>query len=621
VKELAVIDRRRFIVASGSLIATAVVAALTRTAAAAEAGASTPAAERLDALFDVFMDERLTRRPEQLTSLGLDKGKYAWAKAKLADESLAGVRADKAMEAAQLKRLEAFERNSVSGRDRADYDTVMFQLETQARFAPFNYGSGARPYVVSQLSGSYQSVPNFLDRQHQVKSREDADAYLQRLRAFAHLLDQETERVRHDAGLKVVPPDFIIDRTLEQMQVLRSATPADSILTTSLATRTRKAGIAGNWDSDAQKLVAGEVYPALDRQRDALKELRAHAGHAAGVGHLPQGHELYQVALREGTTTDMTPEQVHQLGLTQAKQLTARMDAILKAQGKTSGTVAERTQALARDPQYLYPDTDAGRQQILDYCNGLIKALQPHLPKYFHIMPKAPVEVRRVPEYTQAGAPGGYYQRPALDGSRPGAFYINLRDTKEWPRWKLPTLVYHESEPGHHFQLALVLEMPKLPLIRKAGGSFSANTEGWALYAETLVDEMGMYDSDPLGRFGLLQSMLFRAARCVVDTGIHVKGWNRERAIDYMVDTTGEARSSMTSEVERYCVWPGQATSYKVGQTRWLALREDARRRLGTRFDIHEFHDVGLTAAPMPMSVLATVMDEWVKRRLGGSAA
>ena len=621
------IDRRQFMVASGSLVATAVAAALMRTAAGEQAAArgqaraATPAGERLDALFDVFMDERLTRRPERLTSLGLDKGKYAWAKAKLTDESLASVREFKASEASQLKRLEAFDRKSVSGPDRADYDTVMFQLETQARLAPFDYGSGARPYVVSQLTGSYQSVPNFLDRQHRVKTREDADGYLERLRAFAHVLDEETERVRHDAGLKVVPPDFIIDRTLEQMQVLRAAAPADSILSTSLVTRAQKAGIAGNWGTDAQKLVAEAVYPALDRQRDALKELRARAGHAAGVGHLPRGRELYQVALREGTTTDMTAEEVHQLGLTQAMQLTARMDAILKAQGRTTGTVAERTQALATDPQYLYPDTDAGRQQILDYCNGLIKALQPHLPEYFRIRPKTPVEVRRVPAYTQAGAPGGYYQPPALDGSRPGAFYINLRDTHEWSRWKLPTLVYHESEPGHHFQLALVLEMPKLPLIRKSGGIFSANVEGWALYAETLVDEMGMYDSDPLGRFGMLQSMLFRAARCVVDTGIHVKGWSRERAIDYMVETTGENRSAMTSEIERYCVWPGQATSYKVGQTRWLALREDARRRLGTKFDMRDFHDAGLSAAPMPLSVLATVMDEWVESRLKGSAA
>jgi uncharacterized protein (DUF885 family) len=517
--------------------------------------------------------------------------------------------------ASRLKRLEAFGRTGLAGGDLANYDTVMFQLETIARFQPFDYGDPARPYVISQLTGAYQSVPTFLDRQHRIENKEDADAYLSRLRDLATVLDQETERLHHDAGLKVVPPDFIIERTLGQMTSLRNTAPAQSILSSSVARRTQKLGIAGNYGSDAAHIVETQIYPALDRQMKALRELQPGAVHDAGVGRLPQGGDFYRVALRQGTTTDMSAEEVHQLGLEQAQDLTARMDALLRTQGKTSGTVSERAQALASDPQHLYPNTDAGRQQILDYCNGLIKTLQPHLPAYFRILPKASVEIRRVPDYIEAGAPGGYYNIPSLDGSRPGAFYINLRDTSEWSRWKLPTLVYHESEPGHHFQLAKVLELPSLPLIRKAGGGFSANTEGWALYAEQLVDEMGLYDSDPLGRLGMLQSELFRAARCVVDTGLHAKDWSRERAIDYMVETTGDNRSSMTTEVERYCTWPGQATSYKVGQTRWLKLREEAKHRLGAKFDIRDFHDVGLTAAPMPLAVLDRVIDDWLKGR------
>ncbi|HEX4647798.1 MAG TPA: DUF885 family protein [Steroidobacteraceae bacterium] len=617
------INRRQFVTVTGSLIAASVAAALAPGApAAAQAGSDASPAARLDALFGTFMDERLTRHPEQLTSLGLDKGRYAWAKAKLSDESLAAVRETKAEYARQLERLKAFDRNSVTGADRANYDTVMFQLETEARTAPFEYGTGVvNPYVVSQLTGSYQSVPTFLDRQHQIKTSEDADAYVSRLRAFAHALDEETGRVRHDAGLKVVPPDFIIERTLEQMQKLRSIAAADSILTSSVATRAKKLGLAANYATDALRVVEQEIYPALDRQATELKKLRPQAGHEAGVARLPEGRSLYEVALRYATTTDMTAEEVHRLGLEQAKEISARMDTILKAQGKAQGTVAERVQALARDPKYLYPDTDAGRQQILDYCNDLIKQLQPYLPKYFRILPRTPVEVLRVPVYTEAGAPGGYYQRPALDGSRPGAFYINLRDTQALPRWSLPTLVHHEAEPGHHFQLALVLEMPKLPLIRKAGGGFSANTEGWALYAEQLCDEMGLYDSDPLARLGMLRGLIFRAARCVVDTGIHTMGWSRERAIDYIVDTTGDDRGAMTVEIERYCTWPGQATSYKVGHTRWLKLRADARARLGNKFDIRDFHDVGLNAAPMPLAVLERVIDDWVTERLKGAAA
>ena len=607
------IDRRQFVATAGSLVAVTVAASLRNAALAAAASAAADAGTRLNALFDTFMDERFARNPDFVTVLGLDTGKYAAAKSKLTPGSLAHWKEEKEANASQLKRLKAFGRSRLSGKDLANYDTVEFTMQTRERAAPFDYGDLGRPYVVSQLTGAYQSVPTFLDRQHKIDSKEDADAYLARLRAFAGVLDQETERVHHDAGLKVVPPDFLIDRALEQMHTLRSADPAASILSTSVATRAQKLGLSGNYGPDAARIVADEVYPALDRQAKALSELRAKAVHAAGVGRLPGGAAFYQVALRAGTTTDMSADEVHQLGLDQARDLTARMDALLRQEGHTSGTVSERAQALAKDPQYLFPNTDAGRQQVLDYCNGLIKSLQPYLPKYFRLLLKAPVEIRRVPDYIEAGAPGGYYNIPALDGSRPGAFYINLRDTGEWSRWKLPTLVYHESEPGHHFQLALVLEMPQLPLIRKAGGGFSANTEGWALYAEQLVEEMGMYESDTLGRFGMLQSALFRAARCVVDTGLHAKGWSREQAIDYMVNTTGDNRSAMTTEVERYCTWPGQATSYKVGQTRWLKLRADAKRRLGAKFDLRDFHDVGLSAAPMPLSVLDRVVEDWLK--------
>ena len=603
-------DRRQFVASAGSLIAVSVAASLRHAplAAAPAAGGA-----RLDALFDTFMAERFARSPDLVTILGLDTGKYAASKSKLTPGSLAHWREDKEQNASQLKRLRAFRRAGLSAGDLANYDTVEFTLETRSRGAPFEYGEVGRPYVVSQLTGAYQQVPTFLDKQHKIENKADADAYLARLRAFAKVMDEEIERIKHDAALKVIPPDFLIDRTLEQMHTLRATAAAQSILVTSIATRTQKLGIAGSYGADAAQLVEHEVYPALDRQAAALRELRPKAVHDAGVARLPEGATFYQVALRAGTTTGMSAEEVHQLGLEQAKDLTARMDTLLRQQGHTGGTVSERAQALAKDPKYLYANTDAGKQQVLDYCNGLIKALQPHLPKYFRLLPKAPVEIRRVPDYIEAGAPGGYYNIPALDGSRPGAFYINLRDTAEWSRWKLPTLVYHESEPGHHFQLALVLEMPKLPLIRKAGGGFSANTEGWALYAENLVDEMGMYDADPLGRFGMLQSELFRAARCVVDTGLHAKGWSREQAIDYMVDTTGDNRTSMTTEVERYCTWPGQATSYKVGQTRWLKLRAEARQRLGAKFDIRDFHDVGLSAAPMPLSVLDRVVGDWLK--------
>ena len=606
------IDRRQFVASAGSLIAVSVVASLRHAPLAAAAPAAGGA--RLDALFDTFMAERFARSPDLVTILGLDTGKYAASKSKLTSGSLAHWREDKEQNASQLKRLRAFRRAGLSAGRPRQLRHGRVPLETRSRGAPFEYGEVGRPVRRQPADRGLPAGrrPSSTGSTRS-RTRADADAYLARLRAFATVLDQETERVgttRHSRSCRRTSSSTApSSRCVPCAPVLRPK----SILVTSIATRTQKLGIAGSYGADAAQLVEHEVYPALDRQAAALRELRPKAVHDAGVARLPEGATFYQVALRAGTTTGMSAEEVHQLGLEQAKDLTARMDTLLRQQGHTGGTVSERAQALAKDPKYLYANTDAGKQQVLDYCNGLIKALQPHLPKYFRLLPKAPVEIRRVPDYIEAGAPGGYYNIPALDGSRPGAFYINLRDTAEWSRWKLPTLVYHESEPGHHFQLALVLEMPKLPLIRKAGGGFSANTEGWALYAENLVDEMGMYDADPLGRFGMLQSELFRAARCVVDTGLHAKGWSREQAIDYMVDTTGDNRTSMTTEVERYCTWPGQATSYKVGHTRWLKLRAEARQRLGAKFDIRDFHDVGLSAAPMPLSVLDRVVGDWLK--------
>jgi uncharacterized protein (DUF885 family) len=265
---------------------------------------------------------------------------------------------------------------------------------------------------------------------------------------------------------------------------------------------------------------------------------------------------------------------------------------------------------LNADPAQNYPNTDEGRAVMLAYCNKLIADMQPKLPQWFGITPKTPVEVRRVPVYTEAGAAGGYYERPALDGSRPGAFYINLRDTAERPRWSLPTLTYHEAAPGHHFQLALVAES-SLPKLRQNMG-FSANTEGWALYAEQLAMEMGLYEGDDLGLLGMYQARLFRAGRCVVDTGIHAKGWSREQAIKYMVETGGEPEGRITSEIERYCARPGQACSYKVGHTVWVNARERARKRLGAKFDIRKFHDRGLLTGPVPLTVLDRVLDGWM---------
>jgi uncharacterized protein (DUF885 family) len=581
-------------------------AAATALAAALPAQAS-PASDPLYKLFDAFFDEDLSDSPEQATNLGLDTGAHADARSKLGDRSIAGWMKDRVEPAERVRRLKALDRKALTGDDAVNYDTAMFQYESRAAAGRFDYGAISQPFVVTQLYGAYTQVPSFLDNKHTIASSADAETYLSRMAAFATVLDQESERVAADAAKGVVPADFMLDKAIAQLGKFRGLAPDKNVMVASIARRGKP---YGDYEGKASALLTGTVYPALDRQIEALKAARTKATHDAGIGRLKDGDAFYAALLKIYTTTDKSPEEVHRLGLEEGAQISAKMDEILRKRGLTKGTVGERVAVLNADPAQNYPNTDEGRAVMLAYCNTLIADLQPKLPQWFGITPKTPVEVRRVPVYTEAGAAGGYYERPALDGSRPGAFYINLRDTAERPRWSLPTLTYHEAAPGHHFQLALVAES-SLPKLRQNMG-FSANTEGWALYAEQLAMEMGLYEGDDLGLLGMYQARLFRAGRCVVDTGIHTKGWSREKAIQYMVETGGEPEGRITSEIERYCARPGQACSYKVGHTVWVNARERARKRLGAKFDIRKFHDKGLLTGPVPLTVLDRVLDGWM---------
>jgi uncharacterized protein (DUF885 family) len=562
--------------------------------------------------------EALAESPLFTTSLGLDTGAHADAKSKLDDQSIGQLEHLRALNASDLKALQAIDRSQLTGMDAVNYDAVIFATATTAeadRQFPYGAQGAGSPYVISQLTGSYQVVPSFLATQHTIVTKADADAYLARLEAFATAMDQETERTRRDVGLGVIPPDFIIDRTLTQMQGLQVA-PEKSPLVSSVADRAKAKGIAGDYAGQASKIYSDKVMPALSRQVALMHELRPKAGHDAGVWRLPEGEAYYAVSLKQGTTTTMTPAEVHQMGIDQARVLAARADVILKKQGMTKGSVGQRIHALYQDKRYQYENTDAAKVKLIEDLNGLVRAMQVRLPQYFATLPKATVEIRRVPKFIEAGAPGGYYNNASLDGSRPGIYWINLRDTAEVPRWSLPTLTYHESIPGHHLQLSLQQEAD-LPMIRRAA-YYPAYGEGWALYAEQLAQEMGVYENDPLGEIGYLQAALFRAARLVVDTGIHAMRWSREQAIATMAEIDGEPVSSAATENERYCVWPGQACSYMVGKLTWLRLREKARTTLGPKYDIRQFHDAGLLAGNMPLTALEGVIDGYIQR--GGVA-
>jgi uncharacterized protein (DUF885 family) len=569
---------------------------------------------RLDALMDAFFQENLNQNPESATQLGLDKGADAGLKSRLRDESSAGIAASKALTADQMKRLQTIPAAALAGMDRVNYDTLYYTLDSRMRVNAFDFGGtsyGPSPYAVSQLTGAYQSVPDFLDTKHRIEVAADADAYLARLDAFAGQIEDNTDRMKHDAGQGVTPPDFILDRALEQMTATRT-TADKSLLVTSIARRAKDKGLSDDYAKKAAAIYDAKIGPALDRQIEETRTLRASASHDAGLWRFNQGEGFYAAALRTTTTTSLSPDQIHQLGLDQAKDITARIDTLLQRQGMTSGTVGERILALYK--QEVYPNTDAGKADCIAYCNQRLDEIRPRLPSVFKRLPDYKFEVRRVPPQTEPGAASAFSQAPALDGSRPGIVYFNLHDSAEWPKWCLSTTIFHEGLPGHQLEGGLALSNKNLPLIRKTIG-FSGYAEGWALYAEQLADEIGMYDDDPLGRIGYLNFQLFRANRCIVDTGIHHMKWSREQAIQYFVDNGGNAPSFAAREVERYCVTPGQACSYKLGHTVWIKARERSLAKLGPRYDIKDFHEAGLDCGRVPLDVLDGVIDRYIAER------
>ncbi len=607
-------DRRQILSAGAALGAVA----LAGRGQAAPAAADAPFVAALAA----FADEILRLSPEQATQLGVDSGRYAQLKSQLSDISPAGDAAWAAEVETIRSRLQAMERAQLTEADRIRYDTVLYAAERGLDGTAFFYGGGAaagfsggaQPYVISQQNGAATSVPEFLDSTHQVHSSADAEAYLARVSAMARQLDQETARIRADAGRGVMPPDFIAATTLGQLRGFRATPAIQQRLVTSLSTRAAKAGIAGDWAGRCTRIVEGEVYPALDRQIAGFAAATAHAPHTAGVQRLPQGEAFYAYALRLGTTTTQSAAEVHAIGLEQNRAIQARMDGLLRNQGLSQGTVGERVQALNKDPRFLYPDTDAGRAELIGYLNGCIARIRPLMPQLSHLGLKADVMVKRVPVDIQDGAALGYMNFASLDGSRPAIYYVNLKSTALWPKYQLPTLTAHEGIPGHTWQGAYLAEHhDEIPLITSLMG-FNAFVEGWALYAEQLVDEHGLYADDPFGEIGYLQAQQFRACRLVADTGLHAMGWTREQSVAFLSGQTGKGADAMTSETDRYCVAPGQACGYKTGHNEILRLRDKARAALGPRFDLAGFNDAVVETGGVPLTVLATAIDAHIAR-------
>jgi uncharacterized protein (DUF885 family) len=599
-------DRRTMII--GTALATVA-------AAARAVPQGTDSSQQLNTLFDQFMKENLDLSPLLVTSLGLDSGARAAQKSHVDDGSLAGFERQKALIASQLARIRAFDRARLSATDAISYDVVMYGLRTSdAANKAFHYGNKAflygpigagAPYRLSQLTGAYQELPAFLDNQHTIQTKADADAYVARLAGFATLLDQEVEVTRHDVAMGAVPPDFALAKTLAQLQALRAPSPEQSGLTTSVVRRAKEKNIPGDYAQQASRVVQQQVYPALERQIALVAEMQKRSSHDAGVWRLPDGEAYYAASLVTWTTTGKEPAEIHALGLELVKEHTASINALMQKVGMTRGSVGERLRAMYADPKFQYANTDAGKDALLADLNARVQRIRDKLPNYFGTLPRANVEIKRVPREIEAGAPSGYYNESSLDGKRPGIYWINLRDTSEQPKWALPTLTYHESIPGHHLQLAIQQEAD-LPLIRKAA-FYSAYAEGWALYSEQLAAEMGEYDDDPFGHIGQLHDSMFRAVRLVVDTGMHSKRWTREQAVQYFTETLGDPEAAASTEVERYCVWPGQACAYMLGKRTFLEQRARAQQVLGAKYDVRKFHDAMLLPGAVPLELLERI--------------
>ncbi len=514
---------------------------------------------------------------------------------------------------AELRVLRRYDRKGLSPERRRSYDVMAWYLDTLVAGEPYVF----HDLPLNQLEGVHTALPDFMLNGHVVEDERSAVDYVKRLEAFGPTLAGAVESVRYRAGRGVVPPRFVLARVRDQLEKLIAGAPGDHVLVTHLAEVLEPLGLRPAREQallrGAREAVAGVVIPAYGRMLDLLDELEPQATDAAGVWRLPDGEAYYAWALRFHTTTDRSADEIHATGIAETARIQDLIRRLLRLEGLSAADLPVALRDLHRDPRYLFPDTDAGRAQILAGFRSIVEQARGRLPAYFGRLPVSSVVVEAVPAFKQDGAPGAYYWPPALDGSRPGTFYVNLRSVDEVVRFGMRTLAYHEAVPGHHLQLALAFENTGLPLFRRLI-PFGAFVEGWALYAERLALEEGFHETT-LDRIGALVAELFRAVRLVVDTGIHAKRWTREEAIDYMLENTGMPEGDVVAEVERYVVRPGQACAYKMGQLRILELRRRAQAALGEDFDLREFHDLVLGGGSLPLVLLEEEVESWLAAR------
>jgi len=475
-------------------------------------------------------------------------------------------------------------------------------------------------YPVNQLFGVQNQYPSFMANTHRLLSPKDCEYYIMRLDALPKKFDQTIESLKVREQKQILPPRFVVEEVLKEMTEFIAKPAAENILATSFKTRAVKIDKLNEQQrADLQKRVeteiTGQVYPAYQKLIAYFQELLPKTTTDDGVWKLPDGDAFYAYALRSNTTTDMPPNEVHELGLREVTRIEGEMRALLDANSFAGQPIGAAMDKLSKDPRFLYPNDDKGRADaIAEYKRLIDNAVAESKKNLFLTAPKAQIDIRRVEQFKEATAPGAYYQGGAMDGSRPGIFYANLRDMNEVPKWSMPTLAYHEGVPGHHWQISIAQELKGVPQFRKVV-PFTAYAEGWALYCEWLAKQVGWYEKDPFGDLGRLRDELFRAVRLVVDTGIHAKHWTRDQAIAYMRDKTGMGEKEVKSEIERYIVAPGQACAYKVGMLKIQELRSRAQQELGNKFDQREFHETLLKNGSLPLEILEEQVNDYIQQK------
>ncbi|MEZ6012284.1 MAG: DUF885 domain-containing protein [Hyphomonas sp.] len=590
-----------------------------------DAGTPRRIARQVDQTLQSIALTELAADPELATRLGLTEEAVGYPFNRyLTDRSQA------AYERRRVKRLEILEALAATPRPAAGspqarhLDTVTAAYETAESLFVSGHGQTglgvSYPYVMDHMRGAYIDVPDLLTRSHPVRTSAEARAYVDRLAQFADAMDDERRRLDADAKAGILPPDFILDRMTEAALKF-----ADMPVDTHVLVTTLESQLAGPEDlsleeetallAKARQIVANEILPAYQRLAEDFARLRETAPAQPGVWQQPGGDAYYDAALAAYTNQGTDAGELHKLGLSEVQRLTAELELALFEAGLIEGSAAERLQILAREPGQIFPPTPEGHAALLAAMQAHLDRAEAALPRIVSETVRTRVALRAVPDFLEATAPAAFYSAAPADGSAPGLFEINLSDMTDWPAFTLATLVFHETVPGHHLESALTAEKARLPLIRQMIWNV-AYGEGWGVYAETLADDIGLYRDDPLSRIGYLQSLLFRAARLVADTGIHRMHWSRQEAIDYLVSVTGQPESQLAQEIDRYTVWPGQAAAYWIGRKQMLDLRERAERVLGPDFDFVEFHDTILTGGPRPLSILEKDVERWYTAKI-----